>query len=237
MRNEKIKKFINDFKIIDYLDKQKIEYKIIDNSSNGQQIRLEKCPFCNNINYKDNYHSWRFNIGLQNKLFICFNCNTKGNLLRFLSGVEKLNFIQIFDKFLYNIDEIFSPQKLNTLIQHDETIENKKGGLIIPPKLILPSYFKEILPFRKEFIEAYKYLDLRGCLNKKIIKKYDIRYSDDMKRIIFPIYYDNKCIAWQGRSIYDHIKPKYLISKGFNKQSILHVTQVFLFFILFILFR
>jgi DNA primase len=69
--------------------------------------------------------------------------------------------------------------------------------------------------------EALAYLRGRG-LDDKMIEYFDIHYSAGAKRVIFPVYFEDKVVGYQARDITGNQEPKVMSSKGFQKSKFLY---------------
>ena len=87
------------------------------------------------------------------------------------------------------------------------------------PTFILPFTFYELKD--GEYAEAWAYLNMRG-IHPTIVKQYHLMYAPEMQRIIIPIFYDNKCVGWQGRDITGLEKDlPYMFPSGFRRAQVL----------------
>jgi DNA primase len=230
-----IVKFIRKFPIENYLNKLGIEYKET-NTIHNEQLIVAKCPKCSSINHKGNQKAYKTYINKENKNFICYVCSEQGSLLKFLSYVENCSIKQLLSKYLDNSYVESIPDELPDLLNDSLTSED------IPLEEIdLPGEFEPIFTRpQKKYASAYKYLLSRGMttssggLDSKLGQYLDIRYCEYLehktpsqktiyiqKRIIFPIYFDGKCLGWQGRDITGLSPMKYYISEGLPKRKIL----------------
>lgn len=86
------------------------------------------------------------------------------------------------------------------------------------PEFTLPPDFL-LLKERPDLAIAWQYLQKRG-ITEDVIRKYDLRYSPDMKRIVIPIYTGDKCVGWQGRDVTGRSSLPYLSPSGFSRASV-----------------
>lgn len=215
--NAKINIFAKRFNIGKYLRDKSLPFREAD-SPNGLQIVVETCPFCKNVNYKGNIHPNRLYIRADDKRFICYNCNTNGNIILLLSQYEELAKRLVVDKYIFGDYVDLLPNELKDLLEvvEEERFEEKELEAID-----LPNLFTPLIPYNSGSMYAYQYLNDRGILQSDLIEQFDIRYSSEMRRVIFPIYFEGECKGWQGRDITGVQEPKYLINKGLQKQLLI----------------
>jgi len=93
---------------------------------------------------------------------------------------------------------------------------NKNKGSQIVKEVVLPNDFTNKIP-DVGMVWLMKY-----DISHDEIIKYNIGYSNSYKRIIFPIYEDNKLIYWQGRNTdsNDTSKPKWINVKQTGRSNI-----------------
>lgn len=205
----KIEKFSVKFDLEKYLNHHNLNWKHVDSSN---QDNLEVCPFCKNVNSKGHLHPYRFYVNCHTKIFYCHNCGAKGGIIKLLAALENSSVLTTFNKYIDKIDQL--PVKLESL---PEEKQNQLVKEIEIKEIELPQNFYPMATYRASFKDAYKYLDDRGVKSLFPLAFYDIRYCPEMKRIIFPIYLDDKVVGWQGRDITGIQEPKYFINKGFKK--------------------
>jgi len=216
----RFEKFSYKFDLETYLNKKNVEYIL---ASDEQEIVLEVCLCCRGINKAGSFRPYKMYVNLDNKLFHCFLCGERGNLIKLMSIVENKSPKEIISNYVYNNkDYVILP---NILDAHSITEGNdpstSSGDQLLPPVDLPPSY-QDLSPFKFKLVEAYEYLDERGFLDKEVIKKLGIGYSLHMKRIIFPIHQYEIIVGWQGRDITGNQEPKYLISKNLKKNLLLY---------------
>jgi len=229
MSKKEIINFIKTFKLDKHLDKNNVEYR----ETGTDQYVLNRCPFCNNVNYKGNIHENRLYISSENGKFICYNCGQKGSLFRFLAKLDNISIKGAFDKYLSNDYFEALPEVLQAVFLDDE----KESEVEEPPlpELTMPSEFESLLPLNNKYKEAYEYMNSRDFCSKKIIKQFDLRYCRYKKiqhsngkevslyrRLIFPVYFEGRLVGYQGRDIAGLSVMKYYLSEGFKKSKIIY---------------
>lgn len=210
--------FAKGFNVAKYLNDKTRPFKEVD-SKNGIQLIVETCPFCKNKNYKGNIHPNRLYIRADDKRFICYNCSATGNIIKLLAKFESLTDKDIVDKYIYGDFVELLPDELKIVILEEFEEEKEERQLEV---YHLPTSFFPMYPFNNQFLDPYQYLFQRGLLDNEILKTYDIRYSNEMRRIVFPIHFGGEARGWQGRDITGQQDPKYLINKGLQKQLLIY---------------
>jgi len=217
-----------------YFKSNKVEYKEAGDATNPQFIVYE-CPFCKNLNYKGNEHPNRLYVGKANSKFRCYNCNEQGLFLKLAAKIENLSFRNLFDKYLG--EGVFEslPEALSEFLDQ----QDEKRQLLEPIKEIeMPSEFEQLFERPQgKFKNVYEYMINRGMTaeGRKIYKNLDLRYCDYLeyktpsgkihlvqKRLIFPVYWENKLVGFQGRDITGEAGIKYYISEGLPKRRIIY---------------
>ena len=180
----------------------------------GDQYNLEKCPFCNNINYKGNKHHFKFYINKNNHLYHCFNCSVDGNLFKFVKHISG----SIPEELLR---DSYSFDCFKNLLQEAATDESA------PEKpVILPLSLECMSLYCTGSMEPYEYLGERGIDVEMFLAFNNIYYSPYQKRIIFPVLYQKKMVGYISRDITGTQDRKYLINKGFKKNRYLYNYDV-----------
>ena len=214
-KNSKIKKFTEKFNIEKYLNKKNIEFRF-----ENDEIAFYKCPNCNGINKKNNFKEYKCCINVNKKLVHCFLCGWNSNLIGLLSKIENKSISQIFQQFLYNSDSIILPErlesKLDTIIPYFQPSTNSLIDVKLPRDFLLLMY-----PDDKN-IPALEYCADRGFLNEKVFESLHIGYSENYRRLIFPVFWSGQLVGWQGRDITGEQAPKYYITKGMPKKKIIY---------------
>lgn len=215
--NYRVNIFASRFNIEKYLKENSVVFREVD-SPNGRQLNVETCPFCKNKNYKGNIHPNRLYIRSDDKRFLCYNCSTKGNIIKLLAKLESLSERSIVDKYIFGDYVELLPDELKVLIIESEEDDEEVKELNV---VALPPSFQPLYPIPSHLTEPHRYLSQRGLLSPEVVKMFDIRYSNEMKRIVFPIYFGGTCRGWQGRDVTGQQEPKYLINKGLQKQLLI----------------
>lgn len=188
MNKIKLKCYIKNFDLYSFI-KQNYSDKIIDNKD---EYTL-KCPNC------PSSKSAKLSICKDRKIFHCFRCGIRGNLVNFISlykncsNKEAINILcnsnlpQINDELVAEILSFFD----------HENEEKKENSKII----FLPDDYRP-LNFYSNDSDCIQYAFKRG-IKKEHIELFDIGYSQKLKRIIFPVYENYELVGWQGRDIYN----------------------------------
>lgn len=202
-----ILKKIQDFDLKGYLDSSGIDYK--ENTDNY----IIKCPFC----FKDKYKLY---ISKEKKNFTCFLCNAgeKKILIHLISKIENIPYRECALKFGFDKKEYLDLSKEVDFIDDDD-YSSEKNKIIETNQIVsMPNNFRNL----SKGDRGYFYAKSRG-IDDNCIKKYNLKYSDGMERLIFPFTFNGNIIGWQGRDITDrHLEdksyPKSLTGpKGFKK--------------------
>ena len=129
-----LKKLISKIDLEEFFKSHNLSYKEVGSSTNPQ-YNLRDCPFCKNLNHKGNTHHNRVYVGMESKEFICYNCNTKGSILRLAAKIEGISFRNLFDKYLgEGVFEALPDQLISVLEAADEEKEDQPI-----PELNMPS--------------------------------------------------------------------------------------------------
>lgn len=143
------------------------------------------CPFCD-----DTGHHGGFNINTKKLYYNCWKCGW-------------ISVYDIFTKLNIPYSEL---KEYRIPINQIKSEKNRK----IPNKVIVPG---EKTPTKKHI----KYIKARNFDIDYLIQKYDIRFTkylgDYMWRVIFPIYYKNRIVSYQGRDITNHQELRYKACK------------------------
>ena len=152
------------------------------------------CPFCH-------HHNNKLTINVEKGVYNCYHCEVRGKSLIYL-----LKRINVVNPNQYK--NIFNEQaKINI-----EDIDHLFGKQAIKEKkLMLPKGYENLFRgLEKQFYKpAAEYLLKRG-ISKEDMLKYDIHYSVNEQRILFPSYdRDNNLNYYVARSIQSFEKYKY----------------------------
>ena len=176
-----------------------------------------------------------FVVSPQKQIFHCFGCGKGGDVIKFVSEIEGLNYfeaglklakdyrIQIDIKDDKGINDYFKITELVAKIFHENLLKNIKDDKIrlflekrkIKPEVIekfyigyAPDDFEFLFKILKKKKVNIKLLEELG-----LIKKKSNYYDTFRNRIIFPIRnLRGDFIAFGGRTLNDEIMPKYLNS-------------------------
>jgi hypothetical protein len=187
-----------------------LEDNSIDFIENDTHFILKTCANCNGRN--------KFYIDKLTKMWVCFKCVKTNDF----TNKEGRGNIQAFLKNFLG----FSWDQIQKLLREGEVKHYVDEDMFTRPKMeaasakgleamVLPDSFYTLTGQKSNiasFMEAYKYLVSRHITDMQVVRQFDLRYSYDMKRIIFPVYLDKHTIVgWQGRDIttrWKHDHPK-----------------------------
>ncbi len=99
-------------------------------------------------------------------------------------------------KGIQTLEELARIEELNT--------EASKSSFLQDGKIILPKDITDDIP-----IEGRLWL-YQGGISPTTWKKYGIKYSPSLQRVILPVESNNEVVWFQGRAIHKGQKPKYL---------------------------
>lgn len=188
------------FDLAAFLDDHGIRYH-----KNGGGQFVMNCPACG----KD-----RFYINPTSHLFMCFKCGEKGNIFTFIKLVDPERAKEYFRSLLQKT--VNGPIKfsLKDPFEHSEFLECDEYGVDVE------SWASPIgsIPFGNL---VFTYLGYRGITLKTAIL-FNLYYSSEMRRLVFPLFHDNKIMGWIGRDITGTQEPKYLYNHGFKKRKFLY---------------
>ena len=203
------------FQLKQYLTEVGVDF--IESGVNVKQGDLEiNCPFCK----KDGNPDPSFHMGINKKThaFACWrNESHKGKslvkLVALLSdcSYKKAKQILGFTDDIILDGESFKEiaQNVDTLFQVATPIDKNKTK-----KLQFPKTFRSLV----EGVPSKRYLDYLTSRKfdehtlDQLVRLYDLRYAVSGRysnRIIFPIYFNHKLVAWTGRSIFKDSKLRY----------------------------
>jgi len=186
---------IENFDLFSYLENRGIEYH--DKGKNVSRGWIEiTCPFdCPDP-------SWHCGINLETKIFNCWVCGTKGNLIKLIKKLEQCSYrkaIRILQDF--QLPSFASP-----------TYEKKE----IKESYSLPKEINDSL--QKVQIN---YLKKRGFNPEKLIEKYHLKPGGIIGkyrfRIIAPVIMNNEVKGFTALSPVKTLQPKYISSKNIKK--------------------
>ncbi len=176
-----------------------------------------------------------FVVSPQKQIFHCFGCGKGGDVIKFVSEIEGLNYfeaglklakdyrIQIDIKDDKGINDYFKITELVAKIFHENLLKNIKDDKIrlflekrkIKPEVI-EKFYIGYAPDDFEFlfkILKKKKVNIKLSEELGLIKKKSNYYDTFRNRIIFPIRnLRGDFIAFGGRTLNDEIMPKYLNS-------------------------
>lgn len=194
---------IEKFDLCKYLDYHGIRYFV----SSSDQLMFP-CPSCR-------AHD-KFYVHLVSKLYLCFKCEIRGNFFKLISLIspdDKSAIGQVLGKNRrIDLNEILKFQFGTTLINNDESSDKIRLSM---------DFCSPIDCYDKNAI-VNQYLTMRG-ISKEMVCRFDLRYSAELRRLIFPIYtHENGLLGWVGRDITGFHKLKYFNNAGLKKSHVLY---------------
>lgn len=175
-----------------------LEVKFLDNKTH---YILDRCPNCGGRS--------KLYVDKKTKMWVCFRCvktndfsvkEGRGNLLTLmrLLGMDDGDISKLFkngEVVHYTDPHMFSGEKPQQ--EEDGSVEETD----------LPYHFRPLTLTAedvRENLEVYQYLFKRHVTSAEVIRSFDLRFSKEMMRLIFPVYSDKQTIVgWQGRDITD----------------------------------
>jgi hypothetical protein len=194
MENFLIKKAKENFNLFQFLDENKVDYKLSGKNIGVGFIGIEECPHCS----IQNFH---YAINIEEKYATCWQCNKSDDLINIIKNVLKINWYQAKDYLIvstYSTNDI--ELQIHEIFNKKKNIEKSKieKEIIIPQSVPLYKYIgnnKTITKFceeKKITIEIAKHLDLKIGIDSKYKNK-----------LIIPVHYGNELVAFQARNFTD----------------------------------
>lgn len=188
-------------------------------SRNGTHFNF-RCPFCGDS--EKNIRKKRFHLQFKDEESIyynCFNCNTSGSfydLYGMIKGISSTDAYKDLNKFN---PEIIKSRVKNSSYKSKEKIEYLPKNcfndflekeciedIATPNGLVETSLHNALLKFKEE---------------RRITQKlYVCKEGTFQKRIIIPVFDNDKCVFFQGRRILETMNPKYL-NPSVEKENII----------------
>lgn len=176
------------------------------------------CPFCSDSNK-------HLGIFLDRGNYSCWKCGAKGSLFRLLKTLKGIQFEEYSEQTGWK--------------------DHSAGHKVILDGIFNPTRESHIIPSNIKEIEQYlrpveKYYGIRQALRKYLDgRRLSIETLNQngcffaplgpmKERIVIPIPHPSfnlKPIAYIGRAIQDSIRPKYLLSTGFEKSHYLYFNK------------
>lgn len=161
---------------------------------------VASCPYSQNHAHGDRNPS--FSINVDTGLWICFGCGEKGNLVKLAQDVlnmDKMEAIRTFD-----ID--ITPDKVDQLVS--DGYERPKP--MTPLQMDISRWSNA----------KHEYWHGRGFTDATI-GKWHLGYSEDMNRVVVPVYSDGELMGWSARATDDVTQPKWRHSPSMEKSRLL----------------
>ena len=135
--------------------------------------------------------------------FCCWYCkeidNFQGRAEYALAELSSFNIFEIKER-LYG-DKVFESPDDQIVFKPEDFLDDLEEELFREPVLADIFYTPDILPIESPYCkQGLDYLQSRG-VDLNLANKYKLMYSPSKRRVIFPVYYENKLFGWQGRYI------------------------------------
>jgi len=183
-----------DFDVLTFLEDYNIEYKESGKNIGRNWYGLKTCIFCGNTGY-------HLGMNKKSKYTSCFVCGEGTSLFGYIK--EKLN---------------ISKKKVYAIINKYSSKHQIYEEILCGDEVVLPSNMQTTMPK-----SAYEYLKGRGFNPFKLRDKYGLKFTkhfsvaekdgirqDFSFRIMVPIMYNKKLVAWSGRDYTGQAETKYL---------------------------
>jgi hypothetical protein len=157
-------------------------------TSQKGELRVD-CPFCN-----DSKHHMYIDSDQSHPVYHCFKCDAKGNWFSLVMNMTGMTYIQA-------LGELYAKPRM---VNFEGITSGKQVKL--SQVVTLPDGFHNLMDGTDEARLMRNYLHKRG-FGVYHIDRYNIGHSSEHPaRIIIPIEGE----YWQGRRLYDYMRPKYL---------------------------
>ena len=205
MTNSKFKFAVNDFDLERFLGDSGFRFM----HTGGGQIMLS-CPFCGASN--------KFYIGAENKLWICFKCEERGNLVKLVAEVSGVDVKTAIGKVYGKRDPGWIYTKGSEILNYriHRPIEDESW-------MAEPDYdFAPKIENVPSGSSVHSYLDSRG-IDAEMIKKFELRFTSAYWRLVLPIFTESGIgCGWVARDITGTHPMKYMNSTGLKKSRLLY---------------
>lgn len=148
----------------------------------------------------------------------CWACGIKGDIFDLVSRISQVSRREAFARVVGGSEEEYI--QAGPILKIEFNGWDKEQKILINPPIDLPLNFSPILKLPKDHI-GYRYARSRG-LTDEMMKRFDVRYSSTMKRIVFPITHRGVTVGWQARTISTEGISKLLSSEGLKKSLVLY---------------
>ena len=173
------------FDVREYLDSRQIAYSEAGKNISEGNIGIE-CPFC-----PDGDPSNHLGIHLDTNLINCWRCGTRGTVIKLIMKLERCSF-----KSAQNVLNRFKHSRTSI-----DPVEREISAFSQAERQIsLPAASQKTL-----LIQHRKFLRRRGFSPNEIFRKYDLacvgKTTKWKFRLIIPIVYRRKLVAWTSRDV------------------------------------
>lgn len=134
--------------------------------------------------------------------YYCFGCGSGGNIIKFIMELHKISFSEAMELLLKDIGNIeYTENKSKTF----KFLKTMNKLLVNKENLIKREYLSE------EVMSKYKNIPIQSWINEgisqEVMEKYNVRYDNIGKRIVFPIWDNNgNIISVKGRTSVENYK-------------------------------
>ena len=179
---------IRDLDIKAYLDHMQIEYKEKGKNVTSGWCEVS-CPYCGDP-------SFHCGINLESKMFHCWRCSEKGNVITLLHEITKLPYKEIYKSIGPFQNDVLGLGVISN--NNNGSYANVHGSN--PQKLIFPNHLLD----NPEEIHR-QYLLNRRFDPEFLTKKYQLKFTYNVGelrfKIIVPVIIDRKKVAWVAADI------------------------------------
>lgn len=207
---------IRNFNIYDFLQESGYSYFTSGKNVGSGWLGVNPCPYCGNENH--------FGVNIEDKFFNCWVCGKKGNLFSLVSKIKKIKYDKA-KQFILNEEIIEGETIVNKIENIFKNEENNNQDVIKQiKKLKLPSNIDITSSLIKNNTLIRTFFIERGLkVDHAIFNHLKIGISGFFKnKLIIPIYYHAKLVAYQSRSL---IKKEYH-SEGEIKQYLYKIDKI-----------
>lgn len=184
-----INKYIESFDLETYLYNYGVDFE-----DRGHDFLLKHCPDCDKAK--------KCFVHKDKKFYHCYRCDTSSNLFGLMSAIENLPRKEIFKREVKNIETHINQDK------HVEIADLHKFDLNKPLEDRSSAYSFKDAEFPMNFYKVNladgsdqsNYLLGRG-FTQDMVDEFNIHYSQAERRIVFPFYWNDRLVGWQGRDI------------------------------------
>lgn len=149
-----------------------------------------------------------FSINVYNGLNLCFSCGWQGNIYQLAEQVLGMSQYEAHQKFDMELT--------------DAAIDQLMQGRQYERKVLTPLQ-QDISRWTQN---KHPYWYQRGFTDETI-GKFQLGYSEEMNRVVVPIYFQKELVGWTARQLAENDYPKWKHSEGLAKSEILYGMDKF----------